>query len=359
MKESMVKTPLYDRHIENGAQMGVFMGCMLPLHFGDAAAEHRAVRTKAGLFDSNHRFEVRFTGRDALANLQNLLCSELKHLQPGVQCRSLMLNFQGGVMDDVQVYCMGENEYRLAMHVCNRDKNLRHIERQKTGDVCIEDLTGALCRLTLDGPTADAVLRSAAKELPAEKGNFVITTVAGIPCRLSRAGFAGEEGFRLCCSVEDGARLYDALLPAGRMHGLRSCGMESFNTLRLEAALSVYGMEMDDAVSPMDTGFRRLVDLDKRQFIGRDALVAAGEPRHARIGLKLKQNIPCSGAKLLHRDKHVGAITSGAYCPWMEATLAMALVEKPYREEGRTLFVETEQEPVEAQVVALPFYSRE
>lgn len=357
MEGNVLMTPLHDKHIQNGAQMAPFMGCLLPSNYGDSAAEHHAVRTAAGLFDAAHRCEVRIFGADALRNLQNLLCSNLSTLQVGQVCRSLMLNMQGGVMDDVQVYHIDENEYRLALHTCNRAKDLRHISRQLFGDAAVAEAEGE-CRLALTGPQSAAIFARLCDTLPIRNA-FAFTRVAGISCRVSRIGFAGEDSFSLCCAATDGERLYHALIETGAPAGLRPCGMESFVSLRLEAGHSLYGLEIDDAVSPMETGFRYLVQLNKREFIGRDALIAAGEPRRARIGLVLSEDVARPGCVVVHRDKQVGTVTSGGYCPYLDVSVAMALVETPYRDVGKTLRVERDDVLYEAKVVPLPFYSRE
>lgn len=353
MSVDAVRTPLYNLHIQNGAELAPFMGCLMPVDFGNADREHIAVRTEAGLFDANHRCEILFCGADALKNLQNLLCSSVSSLQEGSLCRSLLLNMQGGVMDDVQLYRTAENEYRLALHTINCEKDLRHIRRQLSGDVQITEIEGE-CRLSLDGPKARAILSGIAGAMPDAPGRFVHTFIDGIACRIAFIGFAGEEGFSLCCAASEGERLYQVLIQSG----VCPCGTRSFHSLRLEAGHSLYGMEMDDAVSPLETGFRRLVQLEKRSFVGRDALVAAGEPRRARIGLLLKEGVADCGMAVLHRDKQVGHITSGAYCPYLGVSAALALVETPYRETGRTLRVENGDQLLEATVVELPFYSR-
>ena len=357
MDRNVSMTPLYEKHIQAGAQMAPFMGCMLPLHYGDPSAEHLAVRTAVGMFDAAHRCEAVISGPDALKNLQNLLCTNLRQLEPGAARRSLMLNMQGGVMDDVQVYRIDENTYRLAMHTMNRDKDLRHIQRQRMGDVTITPAEGE-SRLSLDGPRAAALLGTLAPELP-QAGHFVMGTVAGMNCRISRIGFAGEDGFSLCFALADCEKMMDAIVEAGRAFGLRLCGTQSFDTLRLEAGHSRYGMDIDDAVNPLETGFRPLVHLEKRDFIGRDALVAGGEPRRARVGLRLDHGVAPKDTPLIRRDKEVGAVTSSAFCPYLNASLALALVETPYSEVGRKYRVEIGQELVEAEVVPLPFYTRQ
>lgn len=357
MEKNVTMTPLYEKHKAFGAQMAPFMGCLMPLHYGDPDAEHMAVRTAAGLFDAAHRCEVLLSGPDALANLQLLLCTNLRSLEVGAVRRSLMLNMQGGVMDDVQVYRLEENAYRLALHTMNCDKDLRHIQRQRFGDVTIEPAEGE-SRLSLDGPRAAQLLATLAPQLP-QAGHFVWSTVGGMDCRISRIGFAGEDGFSLCFALENSEAMMDAIIRAGEPFGLRLCGTRSFDTLRLEAGHSRYGMDIDDAVNPLETGFRPLVHLEKRDFIGRDALVAGGEPRRARVGLRLERGEALKDAPLIRRDKEVGAVTSSAYCPYLNASLALALVETPYSDVGRKYRVEAGGELVEAEVVPLPFYTRQ
>ncbi len=362
MEETVLKTPLYGKHVEHGGKMVPFAGYSLPVQYEGVIAEHMAVRTALGLFDVSHMGEVSFTGPDALANIQNLLCNNYEGIAIGRVRYSPMLNPQGGVVDDVLVYRVGEQAYLMVVNAANRHKDVAHILANRFGEVEITDLSDGICQLALQGPRAAGALGAllAPENIPQKYYSFLRDVdVGGVRCLVSRTGYTGEDGFELYAAAGDGERLFDLLVEAGKPFGLKLCGLGCRDTLRLEAAMPLYGHEMDDTVTPFETGLGNYVKLDKPSFIGRNALVAAGEPRRARIGLRMVgRGIAREHFPVYHRDKQVGATTSGTHCPYVGAAVAMALVETPYQEAGGTLQVEIRGKMVEAEVVPLPFYSR-
>lgn len=362
MSDAILKTPLYEKHVENGGKMVPFAGYALPVQYEGVIAEHMAVRTAVGLFDVSHMGEISFTGPDALQNIQNLLCNDFQNLAVGRARYSPMLNPQGGVIDDVLVYRVGEEAYLMVVNAANDHKDLRHILENRFGNADITSMSDQICQLALQGPKAEAVLKSLLAEgnIPQKYYSFIReANLRGVRCLISRTGYTGEDGFELYASPQDGPRLFDLLTEAGAPFGLKLCGLGCRDTLRMEAAMPLYGHEMDDTVTPLETGLGQFVRLDKPAFIGRDALIATGEPRRARVGLKMVgRGIAREGYPVYHRDKQVGAVTSGTHCPYIGAPVAMALVETPYRGVGGTLQVEIRGRLVDAEVAPLPFYSR-
>ena len=361
--ETLLKTPLYERHVEHGGKLVPFAGYWLPVQYeAGVIREHTAVRTGVGLFDVSHMGEVRFRGADALANIQRLLCNDFTTLAVGRARYSPMLNPQGGIVDDVLVYRTGEDEYLMVVNASNRHKDVAHILQNRFGDVRIDDESDRWCQLALQGPKAEDVLKTLvpAQNIPVKYYSFIhVVDVGGLRCLLSRTGYTGEDGFELYAASEDAVALFDALLRAGEPFGLQLCGLGCRDTLRMEAAMPLYGHEMDDSVSPLETGLERFVKLDKPDFIGKAALVAAGEPKRARVGLRMiGRGIAREHFPVYHRDKQVGFTTSGTHCPTVGAPIAMALVESPYKTVGSTLTVEIRGKLVEAEVVSLPFYHR-
>ena len=361
--ENLLKTPLYERHVEHGGKLVPFAGYWLPVQYeAGVIREHTAVRTGVGLFDVSHMGEVRFRGADALANIQRLLCNDFATLAIGRARYSPMLNPQGGFVVDVLVYRTGEDEYLMVVNASNRHKDVAHILQNRFGDVRIDDESDRWCQLALQGPKAEDVLKTLvpAQNIPVKYYSFIPDVdVGGVRCLLSRTGYTGEDGFELYAASEDAVALFDALLRAGEPFGLQLCGLGCRDTLRMEAAMPLYGHEMDDSVSPLETGLERFVKLDKPDFIGKAALVAAGEPKRARVGLRMiGRGIAREHFPVYHRDKQVGFTTSGTHCPTVGAPIAMALVESPYKTVGSTLTVEIRGKLVEAEVVSLPFYHR-
>ena len=360
--ETPLKTPLYRKHVEHGGKMVPFAGYLLPVQYeAGVMKEHNAVRQNVGLFDVSHMGEVLFTGPDALAAIQHLLCNDFQSLADGRVRYSPMLNPQGGVIDDVLVYRYHDQKYLMVVNAANRHKDVEHILAEPSGNVEIRDISDSLCQLALQGPTAEAVLKTLVQEasIPQKYYSFVADVPVGsVRCLLSRTGYTGEDGFEMYAPAEDAEALFDALWEAGKPFGLQLCGLGSRDTLRMEAAMPLYGHEMDDTVTPLETGLELYVKLAKPEFVGREALLQAGAPKRVRIGLKiLGRGIAREHFPVFTGDRPVGHTTSGTYCPTV-GPVAMALVDSPYRVPGGRLFVEIRGERVEAGIVPLPFYTR-
>jgi len=360
--ETLLKTPLYEKHVSNGGKIVPFAGYLLPVQYeAGVMKEHCAVREGVGLFDVSHMGEVTFKGPDALANIQHLLCNQYSTLQDGRVRYSPMLNPQGGVIDDVLVYRYSQDDYLMVVNAANRHKDVTHILAEKFGNVEIVDISDIVGQLALQGPKAEALMKTLVPEemIPQKYYSFTPdVAVGGVNVLLSRTGYTGEDGFELYFKPEEAEKLFDILLAAGKLFGLQLCGLGCRDTLRMEAAMPLYGHEMDDTVSPLETGLGNYVKLDKPEFIGQKALLAAGAPKRARIGLKMiGRGIAREHFPVYAGDKLVGHTTSGTHCPTV-GPVAMALVEAPYTSIGDKLSVEIRGNRVEAQIVPLPFYAR-
>ena len=360
MTEDLLKTPIFDRHVQYGGKIVPFAGYMLPVQYeAGVIREHRAVREGVGLFDVSHMGEVTFNGPDALANIQRLLCNDFSTLAQGRVRYSPMLNVSGGVIDDVLVYHRGQDDYMMVVNAANRHKDVAHILINRFGAVEIADISGDICQLALQGPKAERLMQTITNQLPQKYYSFIDNvSIDGINCLISRTGYTGEDGFELYVKAADGEKLFDLLVQHGKAFGLQLCGLGCRDTLRLEAAMPLYGHEMDDSVTPLETGLDRFVKMDKDDFIGRRALLEAGKPKRARIGLKITgRGIAREHCAVLAGDKEIGYTTSGTHCPTVGA-VAMALVDAAYQETGTTVQVIIRDNPVEAKIVALPFYRK-
>ena len=308
--------------------------------------EYEMIKSRAGLFAMQHKSMVRLTGADAGALVEHLLCGDVRNLPVGQERFSPMLNLQGGIMDAVQVLHPSSDRYWLILNQSCRDKDLRHIRREAEGDVEIYDLNGQASLLLLLGPAAASFLQAE----PAEGELIVETDVCGVRCMSCRMPRLGVDGFFLICSAPDEARLIAALA----QQQVPLCAPDVLDIFMLEAGMPSYGREMDDTLNPLETGLKTRVRMDRRGFVGREALVAAGEPRRTLIGLVLDKYGAGYNMPLLHREKVVGYITSARYCPGIGGYAALALVETPYQDVGRRLRVETPDGMIDAVVVKLP-----
>ena len=357
------KTPLYDNHVALGGKIVPFGGYLLPVQYETGVIkEHMAVRTEAGLFDVSHMGELMLTGPDALKNVQKVTTNDMSGMYDGQVRYSPMCNEQGGVVDDILVYKVHDEAYLLVVNASNKDKDAAWIAGHVSGDVKFEDISESVAQVALQGPNAVPILAAltADEQIPKKYYSFIKEAdVKGIKCLISRTGYTGELGYELYCAAADGPKLWDMLLETGKEYGLIPCGLGARDTLRLEAAMPLYGHEMDDTVSPLETDLGAFVKLDKDDFIGKEALIAAGEPKRARIGLKVTgRGIVREHCPVFAGDMQIGMTTSGTHCPFIGMPVAMALVDSAYSEIGTEVEVEVRGRKVTAEVVPLPFYKR-
>ncbi len=357
------KTPLYDCHVAANGKIVPFGGYLLPVQYETGVIkEHMAVRTACGLFDVSHMGEIVLTGPDALKNVQMVTTNDCSGMYDGQVRYSPMCNEQGGVVDDILVYKVNDNAYLLVVNASNKDKDAAWISSHLFGDVKFEDISESVAQVALQGPNAVPMLASlvADEQIPKKYYSFVQEAdVKGIKCLISRTGYTGELGYELYCAAEDGPKLWNLLLETGKEFDMIPCGLGARDTLRLEAAMPLYGHEMDDTVTPLETDLGFFVKLDKEDFIGKDALVAAGEPSRCRVGLKVTgRGIAREHCPVFVGDQQIGMTTSGTHCPFIGMPVAMALVDKAYGEIGTEVEIEIRGRKVTAEVIPLPFYKR-
>lgn len=355
-------TPLYERHRELGGKIVPFAGYLLPVQYKGVIAEHNAVRTAAGLFDVSHMGEALLTGPDALANLNMWLTNDYTDLKDGRVRYSPMCNERGGVVDDLLVYRYDAEKYMIVINAANRFKDVEWISAHLFGNVQFKDVSDSVAELALQGPATRDIMNAVAPDikLPAKYYSFMpAVKVCGVDCLLSRTGYTGEVGYELYCAPADAVKLFDALLAGGEAFGLTPCGLGARDTLRLEAGMPLYGHEMNDDISPLETGLGSFVKFDKADFVGRQAMLDRGEPAITRVGLKMidrgiaRENLP------LYKDgRQVGRTTSGTHCPFINYAAAMALVETGCASVGTALEVDVRGRMLKCEVVPLPFYSR-
>lgn len=357
------KTPLYDEHVRCEGKMVPFAGYSLPVEYPSGLiTEHEAVRTKAGLFDVSHMGEVVFAGPTALDTLNHLLTNEYATLESG-RCRYAALCYEdGGMVDDLIVYRIDDEAFLVVVNAANKDKDVAWMADHLMEDTVMRDVSDEMAQLALQGPRAQAIVEKVADaaDLPQKYYSFARSIeVAGIPCLVSRTGYTGEDGFELYCAPEQAAKLWRALLEAGESEGLIPCGLGARDTLRLEAAMPLYGHEMDQTVDPLEAGLGFAVKMNKPEFIGKDAIEAKGTPARERIGLRVTgRGIIRDGHDVFVGQNRIGSTTSGTFCPHLKQACAMALVEAGAVELGDFVEADVRGRRVQAEVVPLPFYRR-
>ena len=361
MAESMEKkTPLYSEHEALGGKIVPFAGWLLPVEYPTGViAEHMAVRTACGLFDVSHMGEIVFSGPGALATLNHLLTNDYTNLAVGRVRYSPMCNAQGGVVDDLIVCRMAQDRFFVVVNAANCAKDDAHMRANLLPETEMENISDRTAELALQGPKSREILAklTAEKSIPEKYYSFIPDVdVGGVKCLVSRTGYTGELGYELYCDPSQAAGLWRSLLAAGKEEGLIPCGLGARDTLRLEAAMPLYGHEMDDTVSPLETGLGFAVKLEKPEFIGREAL-AAGAPKRERIGLRMTgRGIAREHQPVFAGGAQLGTTTSGTYCPFLKGAYAMALVPAGSLKPGSAAEVDVRGRRVAAEVVPLPFY---
>jgi len=349
------KTPLYQCHLDAGARMVDFAGWEMPINYGSQIAEHEAVRTAAGVFDVSHMTVVDVSGSSAQAFLRYLLANDVgKLLQPGKALYSCMLNPEGGVIDDLIVYFLRDNHYRVVINSATRAKDLAWIDRQAQGYAGLEvHFRDQVAMLAVQGPAARERAQGLFEDYQ-QQALAQLSRFQGIEfddCFVARTGYTGEDGYEILLPAASGAEWWQRLLAAG----VAPCGLGARDTLRLEAGMNLYGVDMDETTSPWVSGLGWTLALDgERDFIGKAALLdqqAAGI-KQTFVGLLLLDKGVLRNHLRVVTPLGDGEITSGSYSPTLQRSIAMARL--PAGAEGN-VEVELRNKLLRAKIVKLPF----
>lgn len=360
----LAQTPLFQLAVELKARMTSFGGWEMPVQFTGIGREHEAVRTSAGMFDISHMGKFALQGPELISQLQRLLPSDLSRLQPEKAQYSVLLNPQAGIIDDIIFYYQGQDatgEQRGMMIVnaatASKDKAwlLQHLDPEV---VELQDLSSEKVLIAVQGPQAAAALQPLVQEDLTQVNSFghLEATILGQPGFIARTGYTGEDGFEVMVDPVVGLELWRSLLQAG----VTPCGLGARDTLRLEAAMALYGQDIDETTTPLEAGLGWLVHLDtKGDFIGRDVLEqqkSAGVSRRL-VGLQMQgRNIARHGYQVLSAGRVVGEITSGTLSPTLGYPVALAYVPTQLSQLGQQLEVEIRGKAYPAVVVKRPFY---
>jgi len=365
--EALRRTPLYECHLEAGGRMVGFAGWEMPVQYAGVIEEHRAVRTAAGLFDVSHMGEIRVRGAGAEALLDRLTPNDVGKLAPGRAHYSGLLTERGTYVDDLLIYRLGAEDFLVVANASNARRDFEWIASRAAGadaaDAEVTDASDDYALLALQGPRALEILAPLASPDPSglRYYGFAEGTVDGAPAIVSRTGYTGEDGFELYLSPREAPRIWRRLLAAGAPHGIQPAGLGARDTLRLEAAMALYGHEIDETTTPFEAGLGWVVKLDKGEFVGREALVAQRQAGLARklVGFEVAgRGIARQGHPVVAGGEAVGAVTSGTFSPTFEKALGMAYVPTRFEAPGSRLAIEVRGRELPAAVVPLPFYRR-
>jgi aminomethyltransferase len=359
------KTPLYEKHVNLKAKIIDFGGWAMPVQYTNVIDEHRTTRNAAGLFDICHMGEIEVQGPQALELLQSVLTRNLGDQAIGQVKLSALLNEEGGVIDDLTVYKMDENDYMLVTNATPKDRDwewINHIQQDKKFDCQLKDISDETGKLDLQGPCSEEILQklTAADLKNLRFYHFCKSQVAGFEAIISRSGYTGEDGFEIYAPVNVIGQIWDKVMTAGADYGLKPCGLGARDTLRLESGMMLNGQDMDETVSPLEIPYGWIVDKSK-EFVGSAALHAKQSTgiKKKLVGLEMTgRGIARHGYKVFHGGKEIGVVTSGTFSPTLNKAIGMAFLDIDYCKPDTQIEVAIRDVMAAAKVVKLPFYKR-
>ncbi len=370
------RTPLYEKCLKSGGRMTSFAGWEMPIHFSSLLLEHQSVRNEAGLFDISHMGVFLMEGNNLKDELQKLIPTDLYQIGAGEACYTVLLNKNGGIVDDLIVYDLGINAAKneSLMLVINAACTVSDINWIKTNlntdKIKISDAKKDGVLLALQGPKSKQYLDDALG-MSIENDLSKLPRFGHITCQyqlknskdrssifISRTGYTGEEGFEILLGSQEGQNLWDILIEKG----VTPCGLGARDTLRLEAAMHLYGNDINEGTTPFEAGLGWLVHLEmQKSFIGREALEEQSTspiPRRL-VGLEIQgRGIARKGYQIIFENKCIGEVTSGSWSPTLEKAIALAYVPNEFSKIGTNLHVQIRGKLHQAMVVKKPFYRR-
>ncbi len=363
MTDAQQRTPLYDRHVAAEAKIVPFAGFEMPVQYRTGiTAEHRAVREAAGLFDVSHMGEFVIRGPQALDLVQHVSVNDAAQIEVGQAQYSAMCLENGCVVDDLLIYRFADR-YMLVVNASNLGKDWNWIEGHAQAFECgLEDVSQDTGLLALQGPAAREILRPLAGiDIDDVKYyRFAEGEVAGVPAVISGTGYTGEDGFELYVGANDAPALWDALMEAGADAGLLPVGLGARDSLRLEMGYALYGNDLDEQHTTLESGLGWVTKMNKGDFVGREALAAQRESGVARrlVGMRLEgRGFPRPGYDIVHEGEVVGTVTSGTVSPSLGSGIAMGYVPVELAKPGTRLQIDLRGRPVDALVQRPPFYT--
>lgn len=360
------KTPLYPLYKEFGAKTIDFGGWDMPVQFSGIKEEHEAVRKTAGIFDVSHMGEIIVKGEKSLEFLQKMMTNDFSRLKVGGALYTAMCYENGGVVDDLLVYKLNEEEYFLVVNAANTEKDFDWLNEHASEGVEVEDVSDQYALIAIQGPKAQTILQEMSKNADLNDIGFFKfrqdVDLDGAHALVSRTGYTGEDGFEIYCHKDDAEKLWRALLEIGKDEGIAPCGLGARDTLRFEAALPLYGQELSPEITPLEAGIGFAVKLNKEDdFIGKEALKKQKEQGVDRkiAGVEMiDRGIPRTGYRVFSDNKEIGHVTSGTQSPTLKKNIGLVLIGSDYIEDGNEVEIEVRKKRLKAKIIQTPFYKR-
>ena len=340
-----------------------FCGWDMPVEYSGISREHNAVRTAAGLFDVSHMGEIEVRGPHALAFLQSITSNDVSRLQDTQAQYSALMMPEGSCIDDCIVHRFGRDHYFVCVNASNTDRDFEWMTQHNSPGAEVRNVSAEYSQLAIQGPRALEIMTKVSEQNPADLKYywFRAARCCGVQGILARTGYTGEDGFEFYFPPDQSVQVWNTLLNAGKTEGLIPAGLGARNTLRLEAAMALYGHELDEQTTLLEANLGWIAKLDKGDFLGRDVLLkqrAEGVPKKL-VGFEMtERTIGRDGYPVWVDGKAVGKVTSGSPAPFLKKNIGLAYVPSACAEAGRELHIEIRGKLAPARIVTLPFYKR-
>lgn len=371
MTDKVRKTQLYEIH-EQSAKLTVFAGFEMPLWYEDVIPEHMAVRNNVGMFDISHMGRVIITGVDAERFLNYVITNDVSKLVPNSAQYSVMCNERGGIRDDFVVYRLESRRFLMVYNASNREKDYDWlVQNSRNFTVKIEEMSDSVAMLAVQGPKAEKTLQKISAEDLGKIERFKCgpSRLTNVEVFMARTGYTGEDGFEVfiwnttMANPENGIKLWNTILEAGKAYGIKPCGLGARDTLRLEAGLCLYGNDIDENTTPLEAGLGFVVKLQKDNFIGKDMLAKQkieGISRK-RVGIQMtEQGIPRPGFEICdEKGQKIGELTSGTFSPLLKHGIGMGYVAMSHAQEGTSVGVKIRDKLISGKIAPFPLYDTE
>jgi len=360
---ALKRTPLHAVHVSMGAKMVDFGGWDMPVQYSGLVDEHLTVRKAVGLFDVSHMGEIEVRGPEAVRLVDYVSTNAASRLHVGQAQYSGLLYEHGGFVDDILVHKVADDHFFLCVNAANQEKDFEHICAANQFDAKVEFASDRYAQIAIQGPLALRTLERLTSVHLASIAYYWFKdgTVSGVPARIARTGYTGEDGFELYVAPAEAPRIWNELLNAGRDFGIKPCGLGARNTLRLEAKMALYGHEIHASITPYEADLSWMVKLDKGEFIGRAVLARQKEQgvRRKLVGFEMRgRGIGRDGYEVRLDGVSAGWVTSGSPAPSLNKNIGLCYLPVSEVRPGRSIQVMVRNQAVEAETVHTPFYKR-
>ncbi len=360
----MKRTTFYNIHKKLGAKLVEFAGFEMPIQYSSIISEHKSVRNSVGVFDVSHMGEVFVKGEKALDFIQYVAINDASKLQTGRVQYSAMCYEDGGIVDDLLIYKIADDEFLLVINASNIEKDFKWMQENNQFGVELRNESDNYSLLAVQGPNSLNTLQKLTDtQINMEYYHFTNLKLAGVDMILSRTGYTGEVGYELYFKGDEktAEELWNKIFEAGKEFNIQPAGLAARDTLRLEMGFCLYGNDIDQTTNPLEAGLGWITKLSKQNFIGKDALVKIKEN-----GLKRKlvaitsdeKTFPRHGYEIISEGKKVGHITSGTVSPVLEKPIALGYVDKPFNSPGNNVVFKIRDKEIPAVVTKLPFVKK-